>query len=86
MGVIDVVVWILFGAAVGWVASKIMGADRSQGATTNVLVGILGAFIGGYLAGLIDLPSPVAGLDLYSFLIALLGAIVLLWLAKLIRG
>lgn len=85
MGIIDIIVWLIFGALVGWVASKIMGTDSQQGALANIVVGILGAFLGGFLAGLIDLPSPVAGFNLYSFLIALLGAVVLLAIVKAFR-
>lgn len=85
MGLMDIFVWLLFGAVVGWVASKLMGTDAQQGLLSNILVGILGAFVGGFLAGLMDLPSPVAGFDLYSFFIALVGAVVLLWVVRLIR-
>lgn len=85
MGAIDIIVWLIFGAIVGWIASKIMGTDSQQGALANIVVGILGAFLGGFLAGLIDMPSPVAGIDLYSFLIALLGAVVLLAIVKAFR-
>lgn len=82
MGVIDVIVWLLFGAVVGWLASKVMGTDARQGLLTNIIVGILGALLGGFLAGLLDLPAPVAGFDLYSFLVALLGAVLLLWIVR----
>lgn len=85
MGFFDIIVWLIFGAIVGWLASKIVGTDEQQGIFMNIVVGILGALLGGFLAGLADLPSPVAGFNLYSFLVALLGAVVLLWIVRVFR-
>jgi uncharacterized membrane protein YeaQ/YmgE (transglycosylase-associated protein family) len=46
---LDIVLWILFGALAGWIASKIMHTDAQMGAMANIAVGIIGAFIGGFL-------------------------------------
>ena len=46
MGIIG---WLIFGAIVGWIASKIMGTDAQQGALLNIIVGIVGALLGGFL-------------------------------------
>lgn len=75
-------VWIIFGALAGWIASMIAGTDAEQGALGNIVVGIIGAFIGGFLMNSFGQPG-VTGFNLYSTLVAVLGAVVLLWLYKM---
>lgn len=82
--IINLIIWILFGAFVGWIASLIMKTNEEQGAIMNVVVGIVGALIGGFLMGIFG-GSGVDGFTIYGFLVALLGAIVLLALFKMIR-
>jgi len=72
-----ILLWIIFGALVGWVASMIIGNNEEQGALGNIIVGIIGAFLGGLLVSLLG-GSGVTGFNLGSFLVALLGAVVLL--------
>jgi uncharacterized membrane protein YeaQ/YmgE (transglycosylase-associated protein family) len=75
------ILWIIFGAIVGWIASIIMKTDAEQGPLMNIIVGIIGAAIGGFLMNTFG-ESGVNGFNLYSTLVALLGAIVLLWIYK----
>ncbi len=79
-----IILWIIFGALVGWVASLIMKTDAEQGALLNIIVGIVGAVIGGWLMGVLG-ESGVGGFNLYSFLVALLGACVLIAIVKALR-
>lgn len=74
MGILS---WILLGALAGWVASMIMGKNGSMGAIANIVVGIVGAFIGGFVMSQIN-GYDVTGFNLTSFLIALLGSLILL--------
>ncbi len=74
MGILS---WIILGALAGWVASMIMGRNGSMGAVANIAVGIIGAFIGGFVMSLVN-GYGVTGFNLTSFLIALLGAVILL--------
>ncbi len=69
--------WIILGALAGWVASMIMGTDAKQGGLANIVVGIVGAFIGGFIANLLGF-SGASGLNLWSFVVALGGSVVLL--------
>lgn len=73
--------WILFGALAGWLASMIAGTNESQGAIGNIIVGIIGAFIGGFLVSLIG-GEGVDGFNLYSLGVAVLGAVVLLFITR----
>ncbi|HYE60275.1 MAG TPA: GlsB/YeaQ/YmgE family stress response membrane protein [Candidatus Kapabacteria bacterium] len=76
--------WIVFGALVGWIASKIMNTDAEQGAFMNIIVGIIGAVLGGWIMSFFG-QSGVSGFNIYSFLVALLGAIVLIALVRAVR-
>lgn len=76
-----IIAWIVLGALAGWIASKIMATDAQQGAIANILVGIVGAVIGGFLFSLFG-GSGVNGFNLYSMLVALVGALVLIGILK----
>jgi uncharacterized membrane protein YeaQ/YmgE (transglycosylase-associated protein family) len=71
--------WIIFGALAGWVASLITG--RRQGCCLNVIVGVVGAFIGGIVVHVATGRGFSIGFDLPSFAIAVLGAVILLAIA-----
>ena len=72
----DILLWLLFGALAGWIASKIMKTDAEQGVMANIVVGILGAFIGGF--GMRLLTGSDADGFLAELLVAVLGAIVVI--------
>jgi uncharacterized membrane protein YeaQ/YmgE (transglycosylase-associated protein family) len=80
----NIIVWILLGALAGWIASMIMGRDASMGAGANIVVGIIGAVIGGLIMNALGGPG-VTGFNLYSVLVAIGGAVVLLFLVGLFR-
>ena len=80
-----ILLWILFGAIVGWVGSLIMGTDGQQGIILNIVVGIIGAVLGGYIMNFFGVGG-VSGFNFYSFAVALVGAVVLLAIVKLVRG
>lgn len=79
MGIIG---WLILGALAGWIASKITGNDAKMGAVLNIVVGIVGAAIGGFIMHLIG-AAGVTGFNPWSLLVALLGAVVLLWCVNL---
>lgn len=81
-----IILWIIFGGLVGWIASLIAKTSGQQGLILNIIVGIVGAVIGGFIMAFFG-KAPVTGFDLYSFLVALLGAVVLLVIVKAVtRG
>lgn len=80
----SILLTILFGGLVGWVASLVMNTDGQQGLILNIVVGIVGAIIGTWIMGFFGL-SEVAGFSLRGFLVALLGACVLLAVLKFFR-
>lgn len=80
----DFIIWIIFGALVGWIASLIMKTDKQQGAILNIVIGIVGAVLGGWIMTFFN-EGAVSGFNLYSFLVALLGAVVLIAIGKALR-
>ena len=81
------IIWLVIGGIIGWVASMIMKTDAQQGVILNVVVGIVGAMLGGWLI------SPLVGVptinqDAFSIpamLVSLVGAVILLAVVNLVR-
>jgi uncharacterized membrane protein YeaQ/YmgE (transglycosylase-associated protein family) len=78
---------IIVGGILGWIASKIMHTDAQQGIILNIVVGIVGAALAGYLISpLLNIPSINSGdFSLPALLVSLVGAVVLLAIVNLIR-
>lgn len=82
----DFIIWLIVGGIIGWLASMIMKTDAQQGIILNVVVGIVGAFIGGWLiAPLIGGATGTGGFNIMGFISALIGAIILLAIVNLFR-
>ncbi|MGH6659291.1 MAG: GlsB/YeaQ/YmgE family stress response membrane protein [Sphingomicrobium sp.] len=78
-----IIIWLIVGGVCGWLASMIMRTDAQQGVFLNIIVGIVGAAIAGYLLG-----GPASinnAITVQSFLYSLLGAVVLLAIVNLVR-
>ncbi len=77
------ILWIVIGGVIGWLASIIMRTDAQQGILLNIIVGVVGAFVGGLIfsGGSIN-NSP---LTLTSFIVSLVGAVILLAIVNLFR-
>lgn len=78
-----ILLWILMGAIAGWIASIVMGTDAQQGALMNIVLGIVGALVGGFIVSLVGFQG-VNGFNIYSLLVSVFGAIVLIWLSRLV--
>jgi len=83
MGQMGWVAWLIVGAVAGWLASKVM--RTGQGLLTDILVGIVGAFIGGFLFNQFGTVG-VTGFNIWSIFVAFVGSIVLLALIRLFSG
>lgn len=79
-----IILWIIFGALVGWIASIIMKTDAEQGALLNIIVGVVGSVIGGLLMSVFG-ERGVGGFNLYSFAVAILGAVIFIAIVKALR-
>lgn len=85
MGFWAIVTWVVVGGLAGWVASIIMKTNKDQGLVGNIVVGILGALVGGFVVELVG-GAGFSGFNLWSFLVALFGAVILTFLWKLVTG
>jgi len=80
-----IIAWIILGGLAGWIASIIMRTNAEQGMFMNIIVGIIGALIGGFIVQLLGGPD-VSGFDLSSLLVATFGAVVFLAIVKAVRA
>jgi uncharacterized membrane protein YeaQ/YmgE (transglycosylase-associated protein family) len=85
MGGLGFIGWIILGGLAGWVASMIAGTNARQGLLGNIVAGIIGGVLGGFIFGLFG-GAGVTGFNLWSFLVALVGAIIVLAIWKAITG
>ncbi|WP_374943451.1 GlsB/YeaQ/YmgE family stress response membrane protein [Sphingomonas sp.] len=79
----NLIIWLIVGGVIGWLASIVMRTDAQQGIFLNIVVGIVGAFIGGLIISGGSINNQP--LNITSFLVSLLGAIILLAIVNLIR-
>ena len=80
----NIILWIVLGAVAGWLASVIMKTNSQQGTVMDIVLGILGAIVGGFLLGLTGQPG-VDGFNLYSLAVAVIGAIILIIVGRALR-
>lgn len=80
----NLIIWLVIGGIVGWLASIIMKRDAQQGILLNIVVGIIGAFLAGwFISPLVGVGSINSGLSVGSFLVSLVGAVILLAIVNL---
>jgi uncharacterized membrane protein YeaQ/YmgE (transglycosylase-associated protein family) len=80
----EIIGWIVLGALAGWIASMIAGTNAEMGILANIIVGIIGAFLGGFLFNLLG-GEGVTGFNLWSLIVAVVGAVLLLGILKMFR-
>ena len=80
------IAWIIFGELAGWIASLILRTNEEQGALGNIISGIIGAILGGFLSGLLFNSQGVTGFNMRSFTIAVVGAIIFLFIKGAVTG
>lgn len=78
-----IIMWLVVGGVIGWLASVIMRTDGQQGIILNIVVGIIGAFIGGLIFARGDINN--APLTITTFLVSSVGSIILLAIVNMVR-
>ena len=76
----NIILWIIFGAIAGWLASVITGSGH--GIVWDIILGIIGALLGGFIMNALGSPG-VTGFNLYSFIVAIIGAIIIIWIGRM---
>ena len=85
---VSIIIWLAMGALVGWIASLIMKTNSQQGTILNIVVGIVGAALGGAafrFFGANGANINNSNLTIYSFVVSIVGAVVLLAIVKAVR-
>ena len=81
-----ILVWLIVGGVVGWLASIVMRTDAQQGILLNVVVGIVGALLAGFVVSpMLGIGTINQGISIATFLVSLVGAIILLAIVNLFR-
>lgn len=78
----DIILWVILGAAAGWIAGMVMASEH--GLLEDIVLGIIGAFVGGFIMNFFGQPG-VTGFNFYSLIVAVIGAVVLIFLGRLIH-
>jgi uncharacterized membrane protein YeaQ/YmgE (transglycosylase-associated protein family) len=81
--VLTIILWIVFGALVGWLASLIVRTNFEQGLLADIVLGILGAVVGGVISQFFGGPS-VTGFNIPSLIVALIGAILVVAISNMV--
>lgn len=80
----SIIGWLVLGLVSGFIASKIVN-DAGQGLVLNIVLGIVGAIVGGFIFSTFG-GAPVTGFNLYSMFVAVIGAVIVLFLYHLVAG
>lgn len=85
---VNLIAWLVIGGVIGWLASMIMKTDAQQGVFLNIVVGIVGAGLAGFLISpLVGVPNINDNVFSFgSFVVSLIGAVILLAIVQLLRG
>jgi uncharacterized membrane protein YeaQ/YmgE (transglycosylase-associated protein family) len=82
----NIIIYLIAGAFVGYVASRIMGTNSQQGLIMDIVVGVIGAFLAGYfIVPLLGIGTINDAVTIPTMLVTLLGSVVVLWIFKQIR-
>jgi len=79
----SLILWLILGAVAGWLASVLMKTDNSQGMLMDIILGIFGAVVGGYVLSFLGQPA-ATGFNLYSLFVATIGAIILIAIGRIL--
>ena len=80
----NILAWILLGGVAGWIGSFVAKTNASQGILLNIVVGIVGAFLGGLVFNVLG-GAGITGFNLYSLLVATIGSVLFLLLLRAVR-
>jgi uncharacterized membrane protein YeaQ/YmgE (transglycosylase-associated protein family) len=79
----NLIAWVIMGGLAGWVASLIMRTNSSQGLLADIFLGVFGAVIGGLVMNFFG-QAGVTGFNVYSLIVATLGAVTLIAMSRLV--
>ncbi len=81
----SILLFLIVGGLAGWIASMIMGTNNTQGTLGDIILGVIGAVVGGIAMSFFG-QSGVDGFNLYSLFVAVLGSVVVIWIGRMISS
>ena len=81
----SIIGWVILGGIAGWLASIVTGRNSQMGCIANIIAGVVGALVGGFIFSAFG-GAPITGFNLYSLLVAFIGAVVVLLIWNAIAG
>lgn len=80
-----IILWIIFGALAGWIASIIMKTNQQQDTGYDIILGIVGSVVGGFLMGTIG-QSGITGFNIESLIVAVIGSVIVIFIGRKLRN
>jgi uncharacterized membrane protein YeaQ/YmgE (transglycosylase-associated protein family) len=81
---VGIIAWIVLGAIAGWITNMIMGGG--EGVIATIILGIIGAVVGGWLAGTVLKVADVTGVNVESIVVAVIGAVIVVAVYRMVAG
>jgi uncharacterized membrane protein YeaQ/YmgE (transglycosylase-associated protein family) len=81
---VGIIAWIVLGAIAGWITNMIMGGG--EGVIATIILGIIGAVVGGWLAGTVLKVADVTGVNVESIVVAVIGAVIVVAVYRMVMG
>lgn len=81
----SIILFLIIGGVAGWLASMIMGTNSSQGTLGDIVLGVIGSVVGGIAMSFFG-QEGYTGFNLYSLMVAILGAVLVVWLGRMINN
>jgi uncharacterized membrane protein YeaQ/YmgE (transglycosylase-associated protein family) len=81
---VGIIAWIVLGAIAGWITNMIMGGK--EGVIATIILGIVGAVVGGWLAGTVLKVADVTGINIESIVVAVVGAVIVVAIYRAVAG
>jgi uncharacterized membrane protein YeaQ/YmgE (transglycosylase-associated protein family) len=89
--IVNIIAWIVLGAIAGWIAGMLVKGDERWGVIGHVVLGIIGAIVGGFVANLLLPGNPGTGaqngdINITSIIVAIIGAVIVVWVVNFAMG
>jgi uncharacterized membrane protein YeaQ/YmgE (transglycosylase-associated protein family) len=81
-----IIIWLIVGAIAGWVAGKLVPGDEGYGVIGTIIVGIVGALVGGFIFGAVTGTDWITGFDIGTLVAAIVGAVIVVVVWQMITG
>jgi uncharacterized membrane protein YeaQ/YmgE (transglycosylase-associated protein family) len=82
----SIIAWLVVGAIAGWIAGLLVPGDEGWGVIGHIVLGIVGALVGGFIAGALTGEDYTTGINIPTIVVAVIGAVIVVVVANMLRG